>query len=140
MESVFKCSIEKNMFEYSIEKNMFECSIEKNTFEYSIEKNMYEWPIEKYVELQRKIIQREKELLKLKQDYNAEIYARYEKKDSKTEADNSRIEELFEEEDRINDEIVELNNLAKDVTVALNKVSGLVEREVTSYCRISIFE
>jgi len=110
------------------------------SFEYSIERNIFEWPIEKYEKLQRKIIQHEKELLKLKQEYNAEIYALYEKKDSKTEADNNRIEELCEEEDRINDEIVKMNNLAKNVTEALDNVSGLIENRVMSYCRISVFE
>ena len=109
-------------------------------FEYSFEKNVFEWPIERYEELQRKIIQREKELLELKQEYNAEIHALYEKKNFKTDADNNRLEELFEEEDRIDDEIVEMNYLAKCVTEALNKVSGLIENRVMSYCRISIFE
>lgn len=109
-------------------------------FEYSIERNIFECPIEKYEELQRKIFQREKELLKLKQEYNIEIHVLFEKKDSKTEADNSRIEALFEEEDRIDDEIVKMRNLAKNVTEALEKVSGLIENRVVDYCRITIFE
>jgi hypothetical protein len=99
--------------------------------------NTIEWTPQNYAELRRKMIKREDELIKLKQNYHAEIYALNRIKDFKKDKNDTRIKTLYEAEDRINLELNEIASLMKQLTEALDNMHKFIKKTSSNEVRIT---